>query len=30
MDLIYLAIAGAFLALTIGLAFGCTRLGGRK
>lgn len=30
MDLIYLAAIAAFLALTVGMAVGCDRLGGRK
>lgn len=30
MDFVYLAITAVFLALVIGLAVGCDRLGGRK
>jgi|APMI01.1.fsa_nt_gi hypothetical protein len=30
MDLVYLAFTGAFLALMVGLAVACDRLGGRK
>lgn len=30
MDLVYLSLTGAFLALMIGLAVGCDRLGGPK
>jgi hypothetical protein len=30
MDLVYLAITAAFLALVIGLALGCDRLGDQK
>lgn len=30
MDLVYLALTGAFLALMMGFAVACDRLGGRK
>lgn len=30
MDLVYLAITGVFLALIVGFAVGCDRLGGPK
>ena len=30
MDLVYLAAVGLFFALLIGMAAGCTRLGGAK